>query len=60
MRNLLLGQVSVLIAAVLTVASIAPQSGAAPVAQEPETVLYSFCAQGVPPGAPTAPALRPA
>ena len=45
MRNLLLGQVSVLIAVVLTVASLAPQSGAAPVAQEPEAVLYSFCAQ---------------
>jgi uncharacterized repeat protein (TIGR03803 family) len=46
MGNLLLGQVSVLIVALLTVASLAPQSGAAPVAQEPETVLYSFCAQG--------------
>ncbi len=43
MRNLLLGQVSVLIAAVLTAASLAAPAAA----EEPETVLYSFCAHVV-------------
>lgn len=44
MRNLGLGRILGLIAAVLMVASFAPGSGAALAATE--TVLYSFCAQG--------------
>lgn len=46
MRNLGLGRILGLIAAVLMVASFAPGSGAAPAATETETLLYSFCAQG--------------
>jgi uncharacterized repeat protein (TIGR03803 family) len=42
MRNLRLGRVSALIAAVLTVATLAPQSGASAVRLK---TLYSFCAQ---------------
>jgi uncharacterized repeat protein (TIGR03803 family) len=45
MQKLVTGRASLLLAAVLAAATLAPLSGAHAAGLEPETVLYSFCAQ---------------